>query len=217
MLIGCVGCDKEEDDTGGITMIAGEIVREVTEPDETIVVDGANAERSEEMEEFFDELEQTMPSNVMTFADYHNPKYKIKMIYPEDWTKLELPTDTLVDFLAPLENTKDTFQENLNIVVQEMGVDKKSLYEYSEISIAQINEMFEDSKILQLEEIVLDGNPAHRLIHTAKYGEYELKWMQIYTIKHKRVYLITYTAEREKYDAFLDVILEMIDSFRILS
>jgi hypothetical protein len=177
----------------------------------------SSAQRDPKVDEFFSELEKTLPLNTMNFSEYRSPKYKIRIIYPEEWTMLDLPTDTVVDFLAPLENEDDTFQENLNVVVQDVGDKPLSLYEYAEISIAQINDMFEDSKILSVEDTTLDGNSAHRLIHTAKYGEYELKWMQIYTIKNRKVYLITYTAEREKYDAYLDIILDMVDSFRILS
>jgi serine/threonine-protein kinase len=154
-----------------------------------------------------------LPSN---FLIYENKVEGIKIGYPADWTKKEQYMESVVAFLSPKESPSDTFQENVNIIVQDLSAQPMTLEEYTELSINQIGQLVTNANIIESEATSLANNPGHKLVYTGIQGEYELKWMQIWTIKDNKAYIITYTAQIDKYSDFLEPVKQMIDSFEIL-
>ncbi len=71
------------------------------------------------------EITPTQPSEppaseTTKFLTYDNSAYGIKIKYSPDWTKNEQILGTVAVFLSPQESASDIFQENLNVIVQEM-------------------------------------------------------------------------------------------------
>jgi len=107
------------------------------------------------------------------------------------------------------------FQENVNIIVQDLSDQPMTLAEYTELSIGQIEQVITDSNILDSSAVTLAGIPGHEVVYTGKQGLYDLKWMQVWTVKNDKAYVISYTAEVSSYPALLETVQEMIDSFEI--
>ena len=149
------------------------------------------------------------------FLTYENSIRGIKIDYPSDWTKQEQSSD-FIAFLSSQEDDSDNFLENFNLIIQDLSTQPRTLSEYTELSIAEIEQNTVDAKIIYSESITTDGNPSHKLIYSGK-GEFNnLKWMQIYIIKDDKAYVLTYTAEEDAYDFFEDIIEEMISSFEFI-
>jgi len=164
----------------------------------------------------------TQPSETPTaqstnnFLTYDSPAYGIRIGYPSDWTKSEQFMGSVVAFLSPTESTSDIFRENLNVIVQDLSTQPMTLDEYTELSVSQIKQFFTDANITDSSATTLDGNPAHKVVYTGKQGQYNLKWMQVWVVKENKAYIISYTAEVNKYPDFLGTIQQMINSFEII-
>jgi hypothetical protein len=64
-------------------------------------------------------------SGNQTLLTYENFDYGIRMQYPSDWAKMELPTDTsttedvpLVEFTSPVQNRTDGYTETLTVDIE---------------------------------------------------------------------------------------------------
>ena len=71
---------------------------------------------------------QSIPRQEL-FAE--TPVYGISIKYQRDWVKQEGVMGTVVAFLSPKEGTSDIFQENLNIMVQDLSKSPMTLSEYT--------------------------------------------------------------------------------------
>ena len=83
---------------------------------------------------------------------------------------------TVVIFFSDQKNSSDLFQENLNVLVQDLSAQPMTLAEYTDLSIEQIKLFVSDSKILSSKKITLAGNPANELIYRGKQEQIDLKW-----------------------------------------
>jgi serine/threonine-protein kinase len=146
---------------------------------------------------------------------YDSPDYGIRIKYPAEWTKQEQVMGAVVVFFAPTEGPSDIFQDNVNIIVQDLSAQPMTLDEYTELSLGQIEQFITDPSILDSSAVTLADIPGHRVVYTGKQGQYDLKWMQVWTVQNNKAYVISYTAETSKYSAFLETVQEMIDSFEI--
>ena len=122
---------------------------------------------------------------------------------------------SVVAFLSPIEGTSDDLQENVNILVQDLSAQPMTLDEYTDLSLGQIEQFVTDAVILDSSAATLAGNPGHKAVYTGKQGQYDLQWMQVWTVKNDKAYVISYTAEATEYSAVLATVQEMIESFEI--
>jgi len=149
-------------------------------------------------------------TSLLTYTDIN---YKIK--YLSNWEKNE-EIEGIIGFVSPQEGSSDKFSENFNIIVGDLSAQPMTLSEYTELTITEVEEAVEGFNIIGSEATVLSGNEAHKIIFTGRMPPYSLKWLQIWTIKEDKVYLLTYTAEPDEFDKYLGDIQIMIDSFEII-
>lgn len=123
---------------------------------------------------------------------------------------------TVVIFFSDQKNSSDLFQENLNVLVQDLSAQPMTLAEYTDLSIEQIKLFVSDSKILSSKKITLAGNLANELIYTGKQGQFDLKWKQIYTIIGDTAYILTYTSEIDDFDNYLEGFNQIFASFKLI-
>ena len=117
-------------------------------------------------------------------------------------------------FSSPKESEDDTFRAAVNVVVQDlssMSMTLEELTDHMKDYLAKANATIERSG-----SETLGGKSGYLLVVTGKRGELELKMMQIYAVANNRAYIISYTAEVDKYDKYLEEAEKMIKSFEIL-
>lgn len=155
--------------------------------------------------------------NLLTYA---NSTYGISVKYPQLWTKTETLdpiTGSLATFMSPRANGSDVFQENLRLIVQNLAGRNVTLAEYTKTSINEIKLFSPDAEIVEQSNTKLANEPAHQVVYTGREEGYTLKHLQIWTIKDNKVYIVTYTAEINKYSEYLRTVRKMINSFEIKS
>jgi hypothetical protein len=157
---------------------------------------------------------------------YQNNSYGITIQYPANWTKDERdfnPNDdkvtNIVAFYSPVENTSDTYPENLVIYMERLSNQSMTLKEYATSQISDYNKTLTDFNLIESNtNITLGGgnNPAYGLIYTYRANATNYKTMEIETIIGDRIYYIQYSAVGEKqYSNYLPTIQMMINSLQI--
>jgi hypothetical protein len=111
----------------------------------------------------------------------------------------------------PLNDTIDTFQEELKITVSDTN---STVQEYSDLKLARL---LDPSIVPTLEEntSMLSGIQADRISYTAKTRQNELKLIEIWTTNAGKAYDITFSSLASTYDQYLPIVENMIKTFEI--
>ena len=150
-------------------------------------------------------------SNWLTYTDNVN---HFKVNYPDNWAKQN--ANGAIAFLSPKESEKDMFQENVNLMLQDLSQHAMNLEQYTELTKKQITDNLGVSAILSLENTVLGGHPAKEFVYNMNYQSRSLKLKQYWFIKGDVAYLFSYTAEQSQYDRYEKIATEMIQSFKFI-
>ncbi len=110
----------------------------------------------------------------------------------------------------------DLFQENINLIIQDLKGYNISLDQYVEISEGQINTMIVDGKIIESERVKGENDrELHRIIYTGKQEPLDLKWLQYYWVVNEKAYVLTLTTETTQFDNYLAVGEKIMNTFKI--
>ncbi len=141
----------------------------------------------------------------------------VSVTYPENWSERNDIAGVLGIFLSPQEDAKDIFQENVNILSQDLTLNPaiQELSSYTEFSQTQIESFLTEGKILSLEDVTLAGLPAKKMLYTSKQGQVTLQYLGVWMIKEKKAYVITYTALQSQFDRYLPQAQAVINSFKL--
>jgi serine/threonine-protein kinase len=148
---------------------------------------------------------------------YALPTKGIKIKYPENWEKQNLQnpvTKEVAIFLPPQETNSD--QEKFIITIDDsLNRRPLTLNEYTNLAINEVKRYTKEADIIESRSATLANSPAHMVIYSSKEEPESLIKLEIWTLKNKKAYIITYTAEKNKYFHFLKTVKEMIKSFEI--
>ncbi len=158
------------------------------------------------------EIENNMEA---TYENYVNQDFNIQISYPNTYELQEGLMGILVFFFSPIESSTDLFQENFNVMIQDLSAQPMSLEEYTDLSLGQIETVITDSEMISSKETILDGESAYEVIYTGTQGRYSLKWKQLWTVLDNKAYVLTSTSEVNEFDDYSEVFDTMFDSFEI--
>jgi hypothetical protein len=138
-----------------------------------------------------------------------------KLQYPSSWT-LDTSKKMEPDFFifSPRENDTDRFQENVNLLVQDLTGQNIDLDKYAKITERQIKELAIEGTIYESKKIIKPGKSAYyKMVYGMTQGVFKLKIEQYYFIKNEKAFVMTFTAELNKFDSFLAAGKQILNSF----
>lgn len=150
---------------------------------------------------------------------YRNAQYGIEMKYPFNWRLNEPQSDgsnTVAEFF-PEQNQSYLIVPKVEIEVEQ--ADKLSLEEYTTNAVYQVTQL-PQAKIIDSRPIKFGTGDGHKVIFTVANpnNNIEQKYLQIWTIRGDRTYTITYKAELDRYDEYVEIVeQEMLKSLKIAS
>jgi hypothetical protein len=157
------------------------------------------------------------------FLTYQSHTYGFKIQYPSNWEKLEFTQgieeehrNIVVNFLSPAGGASNTFREYLIIEVRNLTSQDTSLGQYidTQINLRQALPNFSLSESTPTS--LTGGYPAHKIVYTYSNPIVGItKAMEILTIKHDKLYFLSYSGDATKYGIYLPIVQKMIDSFQI--
>lgn len=161
-------------------------------------------------------------SQQIELSVYQNQAYRVRLKYPTKWQKQEKQdpfSGQIVKFISPKNSDTDSYQEQIEIGIEDPNIDEEkppmSLNEFTNSTLNRVPSVFQDTNIVESKSGTLANLPAYTVVYSGKEGALNLKRLQIWTLKNNRAYIITYTAEVDKYDELLNITQEMINSFEI--
>jgi serine/threonine-protein kinase len=146
------------------------------------------------------------------WQEYTNENFKFSTKYPSDWNKKNLENG--IAFLSPKESALDPFQENVNVIIQEIGEMTSEEYFIKTKKIVIKN--YGSSSVISSKPTVLAGMPSQEFIFKMKIRELDLKVKQSWVIISKKAYLVTYTSESDKFEKYLKTADQIVGSFKLL-
>jgi len=151
---------------------------------------------------------------IATWLTYENSTYGITINYSSDWEKNEnIPLNVITFVYYPEKNALSSVA--LSIMVYDLSTQFITLEEYTQFSLDQLKQDIPNYNQVEATATVLAENPAEKVVYTGEMSQNNLKFMQIWTIKNNKIYLISYVAPVQLYSDSLSTVQKMIDSFEI--
>jgi len=142
---------------------------------------------------------------------YTNSLNKFNLRYPELWQNQT--GVNAVAFLSPKESDQDAFQENVNLMLQDLTQQPMDLNQYTELTRQQVAQFAGNEAIVSLKDATIGGQPCKEFIFTMAYNGRDLKLKQYWFIKGQTAYLFTYTAETTQYASYESMATDLMKSF----
>jgi len=143
--------------------------------------------------------------------------YAVSIQYPTNW---EFSQDggapgMLFMIKSKLDSKQDKFQENINLMVQDISSYGLDLASFTKLSEGQITSMINNAKIISSTSITKGGLSAQRVVFTGAQSGFDLKFEQFYWVQNGTAYISTFTAEASKFDAYSHDATAIMESFKI--
>lgn len=132
---------------------------------------------------------------------------------PPAWSSEKGAFGTDLALVAPTAGAGG-FQENVNVVVR--PTDAASLEGYSRTAIRQLLDAVPDARLLESRRVKLSGMPAWRVVYTGRLGRWRMRWLQEWSLRRGKVYVITYSAEAADFHGSFSGAARAIASFKFL-
>lgn len=136
------------------------------------------------------------------------------MKYPDSWTNKN--NNGMVLFASPKVNSSDGFQENVNLMTQDLNSSPMNLEEYTNLTKKQVVDNLGASSIISLKSIVIAGYAAKEFVYNMNYQGRSLKLKQIWFIKNNVAYLFTFTALPSTFNDYESTATTIIMSFKFV-
>ena len=151
------------------------------------------------------------------FKIFEDSAQKFSVSYPSNWEQVtqNYQNQIINGFLAPYDNQNDTFRENLNVIV-ETYQSPIQLDNYYQWNINQLK-AFPDIQILGNYDALVSGVPSKILIYSRSQSGKNLTFSQIFLVQGNTGYILTFTAESDKYQAYQPIFQQIMDRFRLKS
>lgn len=145
---------------------------------------------------------------------YDREKYAIR--FPVDW-ELDTSGTMGTEFLlfSPVEDEQDRFRENVNLLVEDLYGQAIDLERYVYLSERQIMALATNVRMFESQTIKKGDSEYHHFIYSMRMGILDLKIEQYCFVRDGAAYVLTFTAETDRFDTFRPVGRSILDSFAL--
>ncbi len=156
-------------------------------------------------------------SYIGQFSTYLDKAYNLSVKFPRHWQLVMHPQPGgSVVFISPKENPLDTFQENVNITVQEVPLEQSTLKSLTEQITLQMTKVFNNIKLEESLSIMIGDRKAQRILFSVEKPD-AINILSVVMVKVDKAYILTYMSAAKKYKMYLPLVERMIKSFRLTS
>ena len=142
-------------------------------------------------------------------TDLYSIKYPASWIFSEDHAM-----GATFHILSPKDGASDVFNENVNLIIQDLTGTNIDLDAFVQLSEKQIEEMIGEGNIVRSERFTSGSLELHKVVYSGEFNGFELKLIQHYQIKDEKAYILTFTAQKSAYDRYKSFGQGILNSFR---
>lgn len=129
------------------------------------------------------------------------------LFIPTDWTE-DNSSGVVTAYVSSADRT------SISVIAFDLDDPNQTPAEYWEANKGAFTSFFTEMKFeTEGEAMLLGGVAANKYVYTANASGIAYKFMQLICIKNGTVYVFTYTAAAEKYDAHSEEVLKITDNF----
>ncbi len=140
---------------------------------------------------------------------------KFSIQYPLDWEVNDTGLmGSKLFLLSPLSSPNDAFRENINVIVEDIRAYNLDLDGYIKASEQQLMQIMPDAKFILSERMSTQNPPFHKIVYTGSQSNFELKFLQYIWAIDGTATILTFTAEVDQFDSFIETAEEVLNSFR---
>ena len=159
------------------------------------------------------------------FLVYQNPEHKVQVQYPASWTKEDQNnkftsgSTTLYALTTLQPNTPEGFRTTLELEINDISSypgDLKSLTGMTDFEKEKIL-LSPEAQILSLNEIQINGCPAHEIVYSQGIPNKEDKWkiLETFLVDCNKEYVLRFTAtDNSLYDQYIESVQQMVQSYK---
>lgn len=131
---------------------------------------------------------------------------------PHTFEKPKINDNQKTNFVifAPLESPDDKFKENVNLIIQDLSGKNIDLDKFADISIEQIQKYLKNAEITENKRLKNENGEYQKFIYSSDVGTFGLKFEQYCWIVNEKAYILTFTAEKEKFDSIYQDFVEVV-------
>ena len=148
-------------------------------------------------------------------VSYENKKTGLKFSYPANWVADEKVPGIAVAFGAPKDKANLDLVENVTVIIQDLTPERSTLERYTKAYEKELKSE-PSAKVVESTKTTLAGLPAHMIVCVGKQGTFDIRFMQVWTVKDGKAYLLTYGAPKSTYENFLAEAESIISSLRFI-
>jgi len=138
--------------------------------------------------------------------------YYIK--YPEKWTVVENDMGAAFFLIAPKSNENDSFNENVNLIIQDLTGTQIDLDGYVQLSENQIKSTIKEGTIIRSERLKSGSWEIQKIVYTGEINGFKLKLIQQCWVRNSKAYVLTFTAEQTAFEQYKLYGQQILNSFR---
>lgn len=147
---------------------------------------------------------------------YTDKQFGFSMKYPVDWEVMDGADGVAVSFYSPLDGEMDLFRENVNLVIRDFHLDPKSLQEYADTAILQLQVVFPGGiHLLENKPALFGFKRGQRVIYTTEGSGPDLKIMHVFFRGDGVSYQLTYAATESQFNRYRPMADRIFKSFQM--
>ncbi len=148
------------------------------------------------------------------FKKYNTKEYSIS--HPQDWQfDFSGVSGTRFILISPSDSEQDNFNENFNLLIQNLAGFDIELSEYTRLSVEEIKNSIPDAAVISVETKSGINGPFSRVVFSGSQGNFRLIWIQDYYKKRNNIYLLTFSCEEETFERYRAKAEQIMATFRI--
>lgn len=156
-----------------------------------------------------DEKTQDTQIEIEGFLDYENPELGIKIKYPQEWTLKENHSVSTVTFYS---SQPETAKVSVGVGTRSQLMNfARSAEDFAQLMTVNLYYSNPLTEIIDKNSIKIGNNDAYQITHQQKDGS--KKVLDTILLSDDKAFVITYEAEKEKFDEYLPQIQQMINNF----
>lgn len=136
--------------------------------------------------------------------------------HPKDWVFEESGfSGTTFIIMSPVDSETDQFNENINLLIQDLSGYDLDLDAFVELSTDQILTLMNDSEIVESTRVTSTPYNYHKVIYSTTQGELYVKFIQHYWVIDDEALVLTFTSEKDQFDNYAPVAEKIMNSFQV--
>lgn len=155
---------------------------------------------------------ETGPGSVLEWTPYSDRRAGLTLKHPPDWEPRRGMAGLLVAIVAPDGGTG--FPPNINLVRHVNDV-QINLDDLARTAVREVSRILTDVAIIDLDQAVVAGSPARRLLFTYRQGIYGLTGEQWVWLTRDNIWTVTAGALTEEYDSVADTFARIVAELNV--